>query len=171
MGYRMSAVLCMLALMCGCSAFDNSSEPFAGFSPDEVPPPPGGGPGPYSGYYAGEMTLGSNACTSVSGEVGSKVAFALDVVQSDTVVNVTLEDGTVIAGSLDGDKTTVMSEKSGVRHVYYLTFAEDKIEGSSEVIEATPEGQYGDPCGSYTLSMEKGEKPPEDAKKKEGKKK
>lgn len=159
MGYRILTALFVLALMAGCAAFDTDSKPFEGFSPEETPETPGVTGGIYSGYYAGDMTLDSTSCASVSDAVGAKVQLALDVLQSDKVIDVTFDDGTTVASDLDGEKTTLMTETLGVRHIYYLTFADEKIDGSCEVIEADTNGQYGDPCASYTLALAKGEKP------------
>ena len=161
MGYRLMVALCTLALFCSCAAFDSDADPYVGFNPDIIPPMAGQA-GIYTGYYDGDMNMDSNACASVSDEVGVPTPLAVDVLHKDTVVNVIFEDGTIAAGSLEGNRATFMTETVGVRHIYYLTFADDAIEGSCEVFEADIEGKYKEPCGSYTVSLKKGEKPAEE---------
>ena len=142
------------------SAFDSDGTPYEGFSPSEIPAPPGAGESGLSGYYTGDMVLDSNACESVSDEVGAISNLAIDVVQNDNVMSLTFSDDTVSTGTLEGDKATFLSETLGVRHIYYVTFGEDGMaDGSCEVFEATDKGVFKDPCASYSISLEKGEKP------------
>lgn len=168
MGYRFLVALCALALMCSCAAFDHDSEPYTGFNPNLIPPASGGQAGIYTGYYDGDMTMDSNSCAAVSDEIGVTMSLALDVLHKDTVVNLIFEDGTVAAGSLEGNRATFMTETSGVRHIYYLTFADETMEGSCEIFEADADGNYKDPCGSYTVSLKKGERPAEEDMAEEG---
>lgn len=158
--YRLSITLFAVVLVAGCAAFDNGNEPFAGFSKDEIPPPPGSkATGIYTGYYKGDAVVESNTCKASIEKAGSKVSLDMDVTHQDTNLNIVINSGDPVAGTLDGTKSTVMSEAAGVRHVYYLEFADTKITGSSEVIEKDDAGQYGDPCESYTFTLAKTEKP------------
>ena len=171
MGYRVLVVACLMSLICGCSAFDNSSEPYEGVPEDQVQAAQSGGViSTYTGYYAGDKTLDTNTCTSVTDEVGAAVPLSLDIAQSDVTIGVTFEDGQTASGALDTDKTIVMLEDASVKQVYYLTFTDGAVDGSSEVIEADENGQFGDPCATYTIALEKGEKPAEDAAKADEKK-
>ena len=167
MGYRLLVALCALSLLCSCAAFDHNSEPYVGFPSEMVPPVSGGQLGIFTGYYGGDMTMDSNSCSMVSDEVGVSMPLALDVLHKDEVVNLIFEDGTLAAGSLEGNKATFMTEDKGVRYIYYLTFADEAMEGSCEVFEADAEGKYKDPCGSYTISLQKGEKPSEEVESEE----
>ncbi|MFH0798677.1 MAG: hypothetical protein V2A66_00660 [Pseudomonadota bacterium] len=158
MGYRVLAVLAAAVMLAGCAAFDHDNTPYDGFSPNEVPAP--AGQGIYTGYYTGDMSVDSNTCIQVSDKAGSKVKLSFDVVHKDAVINVTFEDGATASANLDGTKATLMSEVSGVRHVYYLTFGDGKVDGTAEAIEGDSNGQFGSPCVSYTIALAKGEKPP-----------
>jgi len=167
MGYRLMVAVCALFLMTSCAALDSDSgDPFEGFSPSEIPAPPGAGETGLSGYYTGALTLDSNDCESISDEVGTVSALALDVTQNDTVMSVTFDDGSVSSGNLEGDKATFLSEVMGVRHIYYVVFTEaDEVlsaDGSCEVFEASEDGVFKEPCASYTISLEEGEKPEAD---------
>lgn len=185
MGYRRFLVaLFAVALMSGCSAFDNSSEPFEGFSADEVPPLPGAVvQGELAGFYKGDAVAESNTCGVSSKTVMSeedaegentntdakakddgkakqetKLSISMDVTHVDSNINIMIDNGQTAAGELDGEKTTVMTEKGGVRSVYFLTFGKDSIEGSMEKIAPDANGQYSSPCATYKLSLKKGEK-------------
>lgn len=161
MGYRILVAVCALALLGGCAAFDDSNIPYDGWSPADIAAIPGTKASLYSGYYSGNMAIDSNTCSSVSDNAGSKVPISFDVVQSDKTINVAFSDSakTTVAGTLDGEKTTVMTEIQNVRHVYYLKFADGAITGNVDVLEASDVGQYGDRCATYTLDMKKGDKP------------
>jgi|GEM_PF-1556736 len=160
---RLVLVLCILISLGACSAFDSDAEPYEGFAPDEVPPVPGKSVGIYSGYYAGTMTLDSNECISVSDIVGDSFDFALDVLHSDNVMNVTFEDGSVASSEITDTSVIFMVQTGEVKHVYYLDFeVEDAVGGSCEVIEAGEDGSYGHPCASYTVTLEETEKPAEE---------
>lgn len=157
MGYRLLVGIFAAVLMAGCAAFDDDNTPYEGMKPGE--PLPFVGTNLYSGYYIGDLTVESNECATVVDEAGSVVEIGFEVVQKDATINLIFEDGTAGAGTLDGDKVTVMTEASGVKSVYYLTFADGKIEGSVEVIEPDASGQYGKPCSTATFSLAKGDKP------------
>lgn len=169
MGYRLIVVLASFCLLTGCAAFDSSSEPYEGFSPDEVPPPPSAATGIYTGYYAGNITYESNTCASVTDEVGAAVPLAVDVLHQDTTINTTFDDGTTAAGTLEGEKVTLLTEDAMVKYVYFFAFEDGKVTGSGEVIEANADGQFADPCAKYSFELTKGEKPAEEAKEEEKK--
>lgn len=156
MGYRILVAVFTMALLVSCAAFDNSSTPLEGFSPDEVARVPGTASA-YSGHYAGTMTLDSNTCSSVTAEFGAAIPLEFDVTQSGTTVSVTFADDSVAAGSLDGDKTTLMTSTGNAKQVYYFTFAGNQAKGSAEVVEADEAGQYGAACASYTVLTSKAE--------------
>ena len=158
MGYRFVMALVAALLLAGCAAFDHNNDPYTGFSPDEIPVL-GGQAGPYSGYFSGTMTLDTNSCQAVSDAVGAAVPLTLETLQSDTTMNLTFADATVSAGALDGDKATFMVRMGSTKHVYVLTFGDGTISGSCDVIESDADGQFGKPCASYTVALEKGEKP------------
>ena len=160
MGRRLIVLAMALVLLSGCAAFDTDNTPYEGWSPDLIPVL-GGQAGPLSGYYIGDMTLDSNTCQGVSDEVGKAIALVLDVLQTDLGMNLTLEDASVLAGALEGDnKAVFMSQVETTRQYYRLDFSEEaKITGSYEVKEPDADGQYADPCASYTLYLEKGERP------------
>jgi len=163
MSKRLILVLCVLISLGACAAFDTDNTPYEGFSPDEVPMIPGGQIGIYSGYYAGTMTVESNACAGVADAVGDEIAFALDVIHDANMLNITFEDGIAASGELVDTLAIFMDETSGTKHVYYLDFAvEDSIDGSCEVIEVSEDGSYGEPCASYAISMEEAERPAEE---------
>lgn len=161
MGYRILLVACALVLLGGCAAFDDGNTPYEGWSDADIAAIPGKTASLYSGYYSGNMTVDSNSCSSVSDEAGAKAPVSFDVIQSDTTINVLFSDAakTTVAGTLNKETTTVMTEIQGVRHVYYLTFADGGITGSVEVLEMDAAGQFGNRCATYTLNMKKGEKP------------
>lgn len=160
MGRRLIVLALGLVLISGCAAFDTDNTPYDGFSPDLVPVL-GGQAGPLSGYYIGDMTLDSNTCQGVSDEVGKAAPLVLDVLQTELGMNVTFEDASVLAGQVDdASKAVFMSQTGSSKQVYFLDFSEDaKITGAAEVIEADENGQYADPCASYSLYLEKGERP------------
>jgi len=158
MGYRLFVALIAAAMLAGCAAFDHDNDPYTGFSPDEIPIL-GGQAGPYSGYFAGTMTVDTNACQAVSDAAGTAIDFTFDTVQSNTVINITFSDGSVAAGALDGDKATFLVKSGSTKHIYTLTFSDGKIDGSCDVIESDESGQFGAPCATYTIALAKGEKP------------
>lgn len=169
MGYRLLVAVCALSLLSACAAFDSDNEPYAGFNPSEVPAPVGAGESQFTGYYTGSMTLDTNECETVASESGSQSTIGIDVVHSDETINATFEDDATVAGTLEGDKVTLMKEGMGLREIYYLTFVMEEgaeeasaVDGSMELFEATAEGAYKQPCASYTLTLEKGEKPAAD---------
>lgn len=155
MGYKILVALFIPVLVCGCAAFDSDSTPFEGFDASQVPQIQGLSGGPLSGSYAGDMTLDSNTCTSVSDTTGAKSSLTLTVSQSNSALGFTFDDGTTTSGTLDGEKVTLMKTTLGVKHVYYLKISKGKIDGSCEVIEANSDGQYSSPCASYTLALSK----------------
>ena len=163
MSKRLILVLCVLISLGACAAFDTDNTPYEGFAPDEVPMIPGGAIGIYSGYYAGTMTVESNACAGVADAVGDEIAFTLDVIHDANTLNITFEDDTVASGDLVDTQAIFMDETAGTKHVYYLDFAvEDSIDGSCEVIEVSGDGSYGEPCASYVISMQGAEPPAEE---------
>ncbi len=161
MGYRFLVVICAIFMIGGCAAFDHDNEPYAGFSPDEIPVIPGGVAGIHTGFYTGTITVDSNECASVVDEVGSALDFSIDAIHLDDYMNITFEDGTVSAGELVGDSAIFVVNDGTAETVYYLTFSDEleTVSGSIEVIEPDESGQYADPCASYTVSMEEGDKP------------
>lgn len=162
MGYRLLVAVAAVVFLAGCSAFDSDNTPYEGLPPGEVMPAPGASANLYSGYYSGDMKVETNTCQTVADEVGSAIAIALEVVQSDTAINVLFDEGAEVAGTLTDDKVTIMVEEAGVKEVYYLTFADEELNGNAEAIEADANGQYGDPCATYTVALAKGEKPAEE---------
>lgn len=156
MGYRFVLAVLVLSLVSGCAAFDTDNTPYSGFNPDEVQIP-NGLSGPYNGNYEGTMTLDSNTCAGVSDEVGAAIPLKINVVQSESLLGLTFEDETRLAGELSSESKAVFMIKTGAtKHVYYLTFSEEKqIDGSCEVIEPDENGMDGDPCASYTVTMSK----------------
>jgi len=147
-----------LVLVSACSAMDHDSQVISSGPSGSVSK----GEGAFSGYYAGTMTLDSNACQSVSDELGSEAKISMDVTSQDKDLNIAFEDGTNASGKIeDSGKSVVMTDISGVKHVFYLTFSEDgnEITGSCDVLEQDDNGQYSDPCASYTMSLKKGERP------------
>jgi hypothetical protein len=171
MGYRFLVALfaviaiaigsCSICCLSGCAAFDSDNTPYVGFDPDIVPVIPGGIAGIHSGFYTGTITLDSTTCAGVEDEVGTSKDFAVDVIHVDNYINMTFEDGTVAAGELVGDGAIFMQKDGSTEQVYYLTFSDEDetITGSFEVIEPNGDGQYGDPCAVYTVTMVEGEKP------------
>lgn len=161
MGYRFLVVLCAIFMISGCAAFDHDNEPFAGFSPDEVPVIPGGVAGIHTGFYEGAMALDSNECSGILDEVGASVDLAIDVIHVDDYMNITFEDGTVSAGELVGDSAIFVVNDGSTEEVYYLTFSDEfeTVEGSLEIIEPNDADQYEDPCASYTISLAEADKP------------
>lgn len=161
MGYRLLVVLFAIFMIGGCAAFDSDNTPYVGFDPDIVPVIPGGVAGIHSGFYTGTVTLDSNECVGLMEEVGTSTDFAVDVVHVDNYINMTFEDGSVTAGELVGDGAIFMQKDGSTENVYYLTFSDEDetITGSLEVIEPNESGQYGDPCATYTITMEEGERP------------
>ncbi len=163
MSKRLIIIVCVLMSLAGCAAFDSDNEPYVGFSPDVIPAIPGGEVGIYSGYYAGAMTLDSNSCAGVSDAVGDAIELAINVVHSANILNVAFADETAASGELTGTGAVFMLQTGSIKHVYYLDFAvEDAVAGSCEVIEAAEDGSFGEPCASYTISLEEGEKPAEE---------
>jgi hypothetical protein len=162
MSKRIILVAFVLLSLCACSAFDSDNTPYVGFSPDVVPLVPGGEIGIYSGYYAGTMTLDSNSCAGVSDEVGAAVDFAFTVVHNANIISVAFADDVSSSGEVDGTDSIIMIQTGTTKHVYYLDFSvEDAVGGSCEVIEAAEDGSYGEPCASYTIALEKTDKPSE----------
>lgn len=159
MGYRLLVALIAVVLITGCSALDTDNAPYEDMPPGTTIPAPGGSADLYNGYYAGDMSVETNTCQSVSDEVGSVVELGIEIVQADATINALFDSGPQVAGTLDGDKVTIMTEELGVKHVYYLTFEDGELNGSAEAIEADANGQYGDPCATYTIALTKGEKP------------
>lgn len=159
MAYRLLVVLVSIFLISGCAAFDNDNTPYEGMKPGDPVPGLVTEANLYSGYYSGDMTADTSSCKSVTDEVGAVAPLGLEVVHVDKVVNIVFDSGPTVAGDLDGADVTVMVEDSGVKQAYYLTFANEEITGSSEVIEADDNGQYGDPCATYSIALKKGEKP------------
>lgn len=161
MGYRLLVVLFAIFMIGGCAAFDSDNTPYVGFDPSIVPVMPGGVPGIHSGFYAGTLTLDSNECEGVMDEVGTSSDFAVDVIHVDNYINMTFEDGTVVAGELVGDSAVFMTKVGSTENVYYFTFSDESetITGSFEVIEPNDDLQYGDPCAVYSVAMEQGERP------------
>lgn len=161
MGYRFVVVIFAIIMMAGCSAFDSDNDPYVGWEPDMIPAVPGGKAGIYSGYYAGTKTLDSNSCASIADEMGIAADFAVDVLHVDNYVNLTMADGTVMAGELVGDSAIFMTKDGSTEHAYYLTFSDEveSITGYAEVIEPNESGQYGDPCAQFTISLQEDEKP------------
>jgi len=167
MGYRLALVVCAMLFVCGCSAFENDGNAIEGFGDLDVATPTiQKEMGPNTGYYAGAMTLDSNTCQSVSDETGTESTMSVDIIEDNAILNATFEGGINASSTLEGGKATFMTEISGVKHVYYFTFKEGVIEGKAEVIEADEAGQYGDPCASYMLLLNKGEKPAVETEKK-----
>ena len=156
MGYRVLLAIALLALMSGCAAFDTDNTPYAGFDPNLVTLP-SLAKGAYNGSFTGTMTVDSNTCAGVSDKVGDAVDAKMDVVQSDNIVNIKFEDGSVSASELSADsKATFMVQTGTTKHVYYLTFTnKTNIDGTCEVIEADENGDYAKPCANYTVSLEK----------------
>ena len=158
MGYRLFIVICALVLVSACSAMDHDSQVISGGPSGSVSK----GEGAFSGYYAGVMKLDSNVCQSVSDELGTESEISMDVTSQDKDLNIVFEDGTDASGKIeDSGKSVVMTDVSGINHVFYLTFSEDgnEITGSCDVLEQDDNGQYSDPCASYTMSLKKGERP------------
>lgn len=158
MGYRIVIVFAVLVLFASCSAFDHGSTPYEGFAPSEIPQNVGVNTGIYSGFYSGNMTVDSNSCAGVSQTAGSAIPLSFDVVHSGDTINVAFDNDGMAAGSLDGDKAVIMTPKAGVKTVYYFTFEQNAISGNAETIEVDAEGQYGDPCATYSLDLSKGER-------------
>ena len=160
MGRRLIVLAMALALLSGCAAFDTDNTPYEGFSPDLIPVL-GGQAGPLSGYYIGDMTLDSNTCQGVSDEVGKAIPLVLDIIQTELGMSLTLEDQSVLTGALEEDNEAVfMSQVESTKQYFRLDFSEEaKITGSYEVKELDANGQYADPCASYSLYLEKGERP------------
>lgn len=167
MGYRLGVAVMAAFFLVGCSAFDSDNTPYEGMKPGDPVPGINVG-GIYSGYYAGDMTVDANSCASVSDEQGSAIDMGFEVIHADTTVNIIFDDGTTVAGTLDGEKVTIMVENLGVKHVYYFTFADGEVTGSAEVIEADAAGEYSSPCATYSVALKKGEKPQGSAEEKEG---
>jgi hypothetical protein len=160
MGKRLLVAVCAVIFISGCAAFDHDNTPYSGFEPDLIPVDNGANVGPNSGYYAGTMTAETNACQAVSDAVGDAVPLAIDVVQSNTTLSFTFADAMVTSGLIDeGGKTTFMVKIGETRHVYALTFADSKVSGSIDVIEANADSQFGTPCATYAVELTKGEKP------------
>lgn len=159
MGYRFVIAIVAAFFLAGCSALDSDNTPYEGMAPGEVLPAPGGSANLYNGYYAGDMTVETNTCQSVSDAAGSVVDLGIEIIQADATINAIFDSGPEVAASLDGDKVTIMTEELGVKHVYFLSFADGELNGSAESIEADANGQYGDPCATYTVALTKGEKP------------
>ncbi len=145
----------------GCAAFDSDNTPYVGFDPDIVPVIPGGVPGIHSGFYAGTLTLDSNECEGVMDEVGTSSDLAVDVIHVDNYINMTFEDGSLLAGELVGDSAVFMTKVGSTENVYYFTFSDESetVTGSLEIIEPNDGLQYGDPCAVYSVAMEQGERP------------
>ncbi len=110
------------------------------------------------------MSADSNMCQSVSDKVGDKVKFAIDVIEKDGAINATFEDKQVATSSFDGGKAILMTEVQKVRHIFYLTIADGKANGTAEGIEADASGEYGKPCATYKVSLVRGDKPATDKK-------
>jgi hypothetical protein len=108
------------------------------------------------------MRLDSNSCESISDEVGVESEFSIEVVQSEETVTATFPGEVTSSGKLADGKTTIVTDVMQVKHAYYLTFAEDGITGTAEVIESDDEGDFGEPCASYVVELQKGEKPLEE---------
>lgn len=164
MGYRIVVVSIITAIMLSaCAAFDNSNEPYEGFAPEDIPAPSVNIPGSkYAGFYSGEMALELNTCKSITDKVGATVPLAVDVIDKDNVVDLTFEDESVAAATLENDKATFLKEDGDVKHVYYLTFADGSITGNCEVIEADENGEFAKACASYAVELKKGEKKAEE---------
>jgi hypothetical protein len=161
MGYRLFVVLCAVFMIAGCSAFDSDNTPYTDWSPDLIPPIPGGKAGIHSGFYSGTKVLDSNSCASIADELGMSSDFAINVLHVDNYLNTTLEDGSVMAGELVGDSAIFVMKEGSVEQAYYLTFSNEteSVTGNLEVIEPNESGQYGEPCAQYTISLEEGSKP------------
>lgn len=158
MGYRLFVAIALFFLIASCSAFDNGGTPYEGFSPEEIPQNVGVSTGVYSGFYSGDMTVDSNSCARVSQSAGSAVPISFDVVHSGDAINVAFDNGGMVAGTLDGERAVVMTQAVGSKTAYYFEFSQNAIGGSAETIESNEDGQFGDPCATYTLSLNKGER-------------
>jgi len=172
MGYRLIVAVCSLVLVCSCAAFDKDTDAIEGFGDQdrETMPSVVKDAGAYHGYYTGVMILDSNSCQSISDEEGTQTRFGADVLHKGDTINITFDDKSTAAGIVKDDKVIIMTDVEGPEHVYYLTFAADEenkdlgtVNGSCEVIETDENGYFGEPCASYTIEMEKGEKPAEEA--------
>ena len=161
MGYRLLVVLFAILMIGGCDAFDSDNTPYVGFDPDIIPAFPGGKAGVHSGFYTGTLVLDTNGCVGVADEVGTSTDFSVDVIHVDNYLNLTFEDGSVAAGELVGDGAIFMQKDGSTEDVYYLTFSdeEETVSGSLEVIEPNADGQYSDPCATYSITLEEAEKP------------
>jgi hypothetical protein len=151
-------VVALLALS-GCAAFDTDNTPYAGFDQVQLPPSVGGGP--YAGYYAGTMTLESNACEAVSDAVGDAVPIAFTITENENLLNIVMPDKSASSAELDDAKKGKFVIQTGsVKHVYTVDLSkEQKVSGACDVIEADANGMYGTSCASYVLDLTRGEKP------------
>ena len=161
---RLIVALCAVFLLAGCSALDTDNTPIEGMQPgDPVPGLALPGMGPLTGYYSGTMTLESNACNSVSDQVGDKIDLALDISHRVPFIQALFADGAIAAGMTEavkeGDSVTLVIKDSGVEHIYYLIFAEEKMSGTVEVAEQQEDGNFGESCAVYQLELTKGVKP------------
>jgi hypothetical protein len=159
MGYRVFLLACVLVLMGGCAAFDHNNDSYTGFSPDQIPIIPGVS-GPYTGYYSGTMTADANSCVAVSDQAGTELPLAFEVKNVGDIINAIFEDGAVAASTVSNKKVVLLVGGEGIKHIYHLTFGDDgTITGDCKVIEIDSLGEYGDACASYTITLEKGERP------------
>ncbi len=162
MGYRLAMVVFAALLVSGCAAFEHDGNAVEGFGDLDVAVPTIQKElGPNTGYYAGAMVLDSNTCESVSDDEGVESSMSVEIIHDGDVLNATFEGGVISSSKLNGEKSTFMTEIGGVKHVYYFSFKDGKIEGKAEVVEADEAGQYGEPCATYTILLNKGEKPAE----------
>ncbi len=170
MGSRILVVVLSILCISGCAAFDSSQGSAPDGDGDGFLLNPGVGTVNYEAYFKGTLTLESNACETIEAEEGSSVDFGMLVLRSADTVNVTFDDGETVSGTLEGDTATFLADASGERRIYYLSFSafsadftggDQTIEGTGEIFEPAAEGEgyESEPCGEYSLTLTKGEKP------------
>jgi len=152
---RFIVVLIALLFVSACSAFDHSSEPYAGFNEREIPLNPFLAAGPYEGVYSGTMTLDSvdESCPSVAEAVGDVKDIKLDVLQAGELISVMFEDGVEENGRMVDTRVTVVKRDAGDTRMYHLKFMDGgQLEGTVEVFAGE---DIIEPCASYSCACHK----------------
>lgn len=156
---RFVLVLTVVGCLGACAAFDEGAPLVTDVDPQGNPNVVAGSSGViYEGHYSGSKSLEKNACQKIASKLQKEEKLEFDLVQSGDKISINFADGSSAPGVLKGNKTSIMMKQTGYTLMYMLSFSEEGVEGSMDVIESVTEGQLDAACATYKVQAEKGAK-------------
>jgi hypothetical protein len=155
---RLLVIALALTLVSACSAFDSGEGDLGNGQSFITPDMIAGFDNGLAGDYVGKMTLEENGCAELDVEVGEKVNFAVNVIQSGNLVSFGFVDESEASGILDENNEAVIVKRGLASiEVFNVAFSDDgMIFGECEYMEhAIGEHKPKEACARYALELTK----------------